>query len=72
MYLRYFAVLATAIAVFLVGVVKPAYNFDIIGYVATAHYNQGLRGAALAERSYADVQAEIGETRFNKIGRAHV
>lgn len=67
MYLRYFAVLATAIAVFLVGVVKPAYNFDIIGYVATAHYNQGLRGAALAERSYADVQAEIGEARFDTL-----
>lgn len=65
--LRYLFVLATAIAVLLTGVLRPAYNFDIIGYVATAHYKQGLRGAALAERTYADVTAEIGPERLDKL-----
>lgn len=64
MLLRNLVVLATAIAIFLVGALRPAYNFDIVGYVATAHYKQGLRGEALAERTYADVSAEIGPARL--------
>lgn len=67
MQLRYLVVLATAIAVFLVGALRPAYNFDIIGYVATAHYKQGLRGEALAQRTYAEVSAEIGPARLSAL-----
>lgn len=64
MQLRYLIVLATALAILLVGALRPAHNFDIVGYVATAYYNQGLRGEALASRTYAEVSAEIGDARL--------
>jgi hypothetical protein len=67
MLLRYLVVLATAIAIFLVGALRPAHNFDIVGYVATAHYKQGLRGEALAQRTYAEVSAEIGPARLSAL-----
>ena len=46
---------------------RPAHNFDIVGYVATAHYKQGLRGEALAQRTYAEVSAEIGPARLSAL-----
>lgn len=65
--LKHIVVLGTALAVLLIGVFKPAHNFDIVGYVAAIHYNQGLRGAALADRVYTEVTREIGEARLHKL-----
>jgi hypothetical protein len=57
-------VAATAAAVFLFGVSHPRYNWDMIGYVACAHYQDGLRGDALRASTYADVKDEVGPERF--------
>jgi hypothetical protein len=54
----------TAAAVFLIGVMHPYYNWDIVGYVAAAHYEDGLRGEMLRDRTYDDIRDEVGKYMF--------
>jgi len=58
------AMAATAAAVFLFGFSHPKHNWDMIGYVASAHYQDGLRGDALLASTYADVKDEVTPERF--------
>jgi hypothetical protein len=61
------AVVAVAGAVFCVGVLQPVHNWDIIGYVAAAHYQDGLRGQALRAATYDEVRAEVRPGMFEKM-----
>jgi len=47
-------ILLTAAFVVLVGIKKPYYNWDVIGYVAAAHFEDGLRGTELRDRTYGE------------------
>jgi hypothetical protein len=64
------AVAATAAAVLFYGLEHPQHNWDMIGYVASAHFQDGLRGDALLERTYADVQDETGPETFMSLTTA--
>lgn len=61
------AFLLTAILILGVGVLKPGYNWDIVGYVAAAHHYDGLAGAELSKRTYAVVHAEVGDDHFARL-----
>jgi hypothetical protein len=43
------------------GLSRPLYNWDMIGYVAAAHQRDGLAGDALSAAAYNSVQAAAGE-----------
>jgi hypothetical protein len=60
---RLFLVCASAL-VFLVGVAQPIHNWDMIGYVASAYFEDGYRGAELSSRTYEAVRAEVGSDEF--------
>ncbi len=57
-------VTAVAAAVLLFGVSHPQHNWDMIGYVASAHYKDGLRGEPLLAKTYAEVKDEVDPERF--------
>lgn len=58
-----------AIAIFYLvcGIVKPEMNWDVIGYVATLHYNEGLRDQKLLERTFAEVKAHTSTETFRAL-----
>jgi hypothetical protein len=58
---------AVAAAVLVVGVTRPMHNWDMIGYVASAHYQDGLRGEQLLARTYAEVRDEVGPEVFTTL-----
>lgn len=62
-------VIAVAATVFFVGVSYPEHNWDMIGYVASAHYQDGLRGERLLTRTYADVNDEVGAELFETLSK---
>jgi hypothetical protein len=53
--------------VFLAGVTRPFHNWDMIAYVAAAHFDDGLRGEALRDRTYGDVRNEVGADTFERL-----
>jgi hypothetical protein len=57
----------TAAVVFLIGVMHPYYNWDIIGYVAAAHYEDGSRGEVLRDRTYDEIRTEVGKYQFEHL-----
>jgi len=61
---RNLLLLGTALLIFAVGVIKPYYNWDIIGYIASAYYEDGYRGQELSERTYRDVRAAVSKEAF--------
>lgn len=59
--------LCTALVALCVGLLQPMYNWDIIGYTACAHYDDGLRGAELRDRVYADIKREVDPERYGEL-----
>jgi len=64
MLLNRIVIILTALFVFIVGVISPDYNWDIIGYVASSYYKDGLRGKELSEKTYNDIKTEVGKEMF--------
>lgn len=58
---------ATSLLILALGVFKPFYNWDMIGYVASAHYMDGLRGEELSKLTYEDIRKEVGDVFFNSL-----
>lgn len=58
-HLKRFLVVFLAIGLLAYCVKRPLYNWDMIGYVASAHARNGLSGAQLSERTYADVKQSV-------------
>jgi len=58
-------VIGTAVMLLIGGIYSPTYDWDIIGYVASAHYADGLRGAELSRRTYDDVKQQVGPDVFD-------
>lgn len=46
---------------------QPRYNWDMIGYVASAYSYLGAQGQELSEQTYADVRAATDEARFEEL-----
>ncbi len=64
---EYTALVFTAFLILVVGLVKPGYNWDMIGYVAAAHHYDGVAGAELTERVYTEIAAEVGPQHFERL-----
>ena len=58
---------AVAATVLFIGVTRPMHNWDMIGYVASAHYQDGLRAEQLLARTYAEVRDEVGPEVFTSL-----
>src|SRR5438067_12264910 len=56
-----------AVLVFLIGVKHPYYNWDVVGYVAAAYYEDGLRGEVLRDRTYDTLRNEVDKTKFEHL-----
>jgi len=56
---------------FFVGVIRPVYNWDIIGYVASSYYKDGFRGKELSEKTYNDIKAEVGKETFESLTKGY-
>lgn len=57
----------TALLVLQLGARWPAYNWDMIGYVAAAYHQDGLRGHALLEQTYADVRQQVDDATYAEL-----
>ena len=57
----------TVIITFSAGYLKPLYNMDMIGYVASAFHMDGLKGQQLSEKTYADIKNEVGNDTFDTL-----
>lgn len=60
-------VLLTAAAVFLVGVVSPKHNWDMVAYVAASYQDDGHRGQDLLTRTYADVRGAVDDASYRDL-----
>lgn len=60
-------IIVTAFFVFFVGILWPYYNFDMIGYVASSYYKDGLRGIELSEKTYNDIKNEVSKEMFETL-----
>lgn len=58
--------LALALVVML-GARWPHYNWDMIGYVAVAYQEDGLKGQALLNNTYADVRSFVNESSYHEL-----
>ena len=65
------AVTAVASAVFVLGVSHPYHNWDMVAYVAAAHYQDGLRGEPLLARTYTDVRNEVDPRVFRQLSKGN-
>lgn len=45
-----------SLTLFFYGTSYPEFNWDMIGYVAAAHYQEGLQGDSLRNKTYSDIQ----------------
>lgn len=57
----------TSIAAYFYGVSNAKYNWDVIGYVSTIHYENGFRGSDLSLVTYDDIRKEVSAERFDEL-----
>lgn len=60
-----FIIMITVSLTFCIGYFKPAHNWDMIAYVASAYKSDGLSSLDLLEATYSDVENEVGEEKFS-------
>jgi hypothetical protein len=65
--LKNIIILITVAITFSIGYFKPSHNFDMIGYVASAFYFEGLSGQELSESTYTDIKKEVSEQTFSTL-----
>ena len=61
-----FYVLSIGFAIFFIGITRPAHNWDMIGYMASAYYQDGVRGGDLSIKTYKDLKVEVGDAYFDE------
>lgn len=59
----------TIAIVFFSGLMRPYYNWDIVGYVAAAYYKDGAREAILSQNVYDDIAKEVSSEKFSELIR---
>lgn len=66
---KYTLLLAILFSVFLslYGYFNPAYNWDIIGYVAGVNYSEGFRGDDLQTRTFEDIKKQVDPSTYNEL-----
>lgn len=64
---RYLVFFITSLAVFLMGILKPYNNWDMIGYIAAAYYQDGIYGEDLRSQVYSDIKSEIKEKDYKTL-----
>lgn len=57
----------TALAVLVFGWKQPAYNWDMIGYLAAALHADGYRGADLNKATYDSLRSEVSASTFDQL-----
>lgn len=57
----------SSLVVLSLGLTNPAYNWDMIGYVASALHRDGYQGESLLLRTYSVVKTEVSEAVFNEL-----
>lgn len=60
-------IIYASIIVFLCSIYKPNYNWDMIGYVASAYKSDGNQGAELHKKTYDDVATSIPSQKFERL-----
>lgn len=63
----FFMAVSLCLYLFLYGIFHPELNWDVIGYVAGAHYQQGLRGDDLRKVTYSEIQSITSAALFNEL-----
>lgn len=56
-----------ALSLFIYGISNPEFNWDIIGYVAAAHYQDGLTGDSLRSTTYSEIQSITNASYFKEL-----
>ncbi|XGC82251.1 hypothetical protein ACES2L_07110 [Bdellovibrio bacteriovorus] len=56
-----------AAIVFMYGLFNPAYNWDIIGYVAASHYNLGVRGEKLRDFTFQEIKSVVDDKTYAEL-----
>lgn len=64
-----FVVIATAVVALYIGLSRPAYNWDVIGYLAAAHDVGGISDAALSRKTFGELKAAVGGKRYAQLTR---
>ena len=64
---QWFLVVSAAFIVLYEANRRPHYNWDMIGYVAAAYYEDGYRGRSLLKQTYSEVQSEVGADTFKNL-----
>lgn len=65
MVIKNFVIMMTVLLTFYIGFFKPAYNWDMIGYVASAYKSDGFSNLDLLEATYSDVKNEVSAEKFS-------
>ncbi|MBA4695794.1 MAG: hypothetical protein H2069_00215 [Legionella sp.] len=60
-------VMIPVVFVLLTGLIRPLYNWDMIGYVAAAYHQDGYRDIALHHQTYADIKKIAPVEDFNTL-----
>lgn len=58
---------STILGVFFIGYIRPSYNWDMIGYVASAYHLDGHSGADLSALTYKAVKEEVTPSLYNEL-----
>jgi len=64
---RLLFVTCSVILVFIVGVTRPLYNWDMVGYVASAYSADGYRGAELTKQTYGAIRGDVDNATFQRL-----
>lgn len=67
----YFLGFLISLLVCYVGISKPWYNWDMIGYTAATLHQEGLRDEALREQTYKEVQRSVSKEKFQELNSGH-
>lgn len=60
-------VIATALVALYIGLNRPSYNWDIIGYLASAQDVGGISDAQLSRRTYGELRARVPARKFAEL-----
>ena len=64
---RWLVLLATAACVLVIGIRRPLYDWDIIGYVASAYQLDGHSGQDLLGRTFKDIRSDVDAETFRTL-----
>ncbi len=64
---RLFIMIVSSLAIYFSSITVPSYNWDVIGYVASAYSEDGYRDTELQKKTFEDISNEVTENYFKAI-----